>query len=159
VIRAPSDDPDRRWMEEAIHEAVAAGARGEVPVGAIVVLDERVLARAGNASIAEHDPSGHAEMRALRAAGIALANYRLAGTTLYVTVEPCVMCIGAALHARVARLVYGCADPKAGAAGSLFDLTADPRLNHRIAVTAGVGETRCRALLQDFFRARRQATD
>jgi tRNA(adenine34) deaminase len=142
-------------MEEAIREATAAGARGEVPVGALVVLDGRTVARAGNASVAEHDPTGHAEVRALRAAAFAVANYRLTGAVLYVTVEPCVMCMGAALHARVARLVYGCADPKGGAAGSLFDLTADARLNHRIAVTAGVGEEACRALVQEFFRTRR----
>jgi tRNA(adenine34) deaminase len=149
---------DRRWMEEAIREATAAGARGEVPVGALVVLDGRVVGRAGNASVAEHDPTGHAEVRALRAAALAVANYRLTGAVLYVTVEPCVMCMGAALHARVARLVYGCADPKGGAAGSLFDLAADPRLNHRIAVTPGVGEAACRALVQEFFRTRRAAT-
>jgi tRNA(adenine34) deaminase len=142
-------------MEEAIREAAAAGARGEVPIGAVVVADDRVLARAGNASIAEHDPTAHAEVRALRAAARAAGNHRLPATTLYVTVEPCVMCMGAALHARVAHLVYGCADPKGGAAGSLFDLSGDRRLNHRIAVTAGVSEDACRALLQEFFRTRR----
>jgi len=142
-------------MEEAIREATAAGARGEVPVGAAVVIDERLVASAGNASIAEHDPTGHAEIRALRAAATAMGNYRLTGAVLYVTVEPCVMCMGAALHARVARLVYGCADSKGGAAGSLFDLAADPRLNHRIAVMAGVAEDACRELMRDFFRARR----
>jgi tRNA(Arg) A34 adenosine deaminase TadA len=142
-------------MDAAIREAVAAGARGEVPVGALVVLDGRELARAGNDSIATSDPTGHAEIRALRAAARHVGNYRLPGATLYVTVEPCAMCVGAALHARVGRLVYGCADPKGGAAGSVVDLCADPRLNHRIAVTAGVAENDCRALLQDFFRARR----
>ena len=142
-------------MEEAIREAAAAGARGEVPIGAVVVADDRVLARAGNASIAEHDPTAHAEVRALRAAARVAGNHRLPATTLYVTVEPCVMCMGAALHARVAHLVYGCADPKGGAAGSLFDLSGDRRLNHRIAVTAGVSEDACRALLQEFFRTRR----
>ena len=142
-------------MDEAIAEAVAAGARGEVPIGAVVVLAGAVIARAGNASGAERDPTGHAEVRALRAAGSAVANYRLTGAVLYVTVEPCVMCMGAALHARIARLVYGCADPKGGAAGSLFDLAGDRRLNHRITVTAGVGVEACRALVQDFFRTRR----
>ena len=142
-------------MGEAVREATAAGERGEVPVGAVVVLDDRVVGCAGNASVAEHDPTGHAEVRALRAAAHAIRNYRLPGATLYVTVEPCAMCMGAALHARIARLVYGCADPKGGAAGSLFDLANDARLNHRIAVTAGVAEERCRALVQDFFRARR----
>ena len=142
-------------MDEAIREAAAAGARGEVPIGAIVVVGGRVLARAGNASVAEHDPTAHAEVLALRAAAHAISNHRLCTATLYVTVEPCVMCMGAALHARVARLVYGCADPKGGAAGSLFDLARDPRFNHRVAVTAGVAEDTCRDLLQEFFRARR----
>ena len=151
----PLLDADRRWMDEAIREAAAAGARGEVPIGAVVVLGDHVLARAGNASVAEHDPTAHAEVRALRTAAQAARNHRLSKTTLYVTVEPCVMCMGAALHARVARLVYGCADPKGGAAGSLFDLAGDRRLNHRIAVTAGVAEDACRALLREFFRTRR----
>ena len=149
------DEVDQRWMRAALDEARAAGARGEVPVGALVVLDEQLLARAGNASIAEHDPTGHAEVRALRAAAARTRNYRRPGAVLYVTVEPCVMCMGAALHARVARLVYGCPDPKGGAAGSVVDLAGEPRLNHRIAVHAGVLGAESRALLQDFFRARR----
>jgi len=149
------DEVDQRWMRAALDDARAAGARGEVPVGALVVLDEQLLARAGNASIAEHDPTGHAEVRALRAAAARTRNYRLPGAVLYVTVEPCVMCMGAALHARVARLVYGCPDPKGGAAGSVVDLAGEPRLNHRIAVHAGVLGAESRALLQDFFRARR----
>jgi tRNA(adenine34) deaminase len=142
-------------MEEAIAEAVAAEARGEVPIGAVVVRDGRLLARAGNVTIAEHDPAGHAEIVALRAAAKEALNHRLAGATLYVTVEPCAMCLGAAIQARVARLVYGCADPKGGAAGSVFDLASHARLNHRIAITSGVAEERCRDLLQAFFRARR----
>jgi len=149
------DEVDQRWMRAALDDARAAGARGEVPVGALVVLDEQLLAHAGNASIAEHDPTGHAEVRALRAAAARTRNYRLPGAVLYVTVEPCVMCMGAALHARVARLVYGCPDPKGGAAGSVVDLAGEPRLNHRIAVHAGVLGAESRALLQDFFRARR----
>jgi tRNA(adenine34) deaminase len=144
-------------MAEALAEARAAGAAGEVPVGAVLVRDGTLLARAANASITTHDPTGHAEIRALRAAAHAAGNYRLPGTTLYVTVEPCVMCMGAALHARVARVVYGCADPKGGAAATLYTLGDDPRLNHRIAVTAGVEEGACRALVQAFFRARRVA--
>jgi tRNA(adenine34) deaminase len=126
-------------------------------VGAVVVRDDQLLARAGNASIVGHDPAGHAEVIALREAARAARNYRLTGVTLYVTIEPCLMCVGAALHARVGRLVYGCADPKGGAAGSLYDATADRRLNHRIAVVRGVEEEACRALLQQFFRARRRA--
>ncbi len=142
-------------MRQALREAVRAGQVGEVPVGAVVVSDGRRLARAGNGSIAAHDPTAHAEVRALRAAGRRTGNYRLPGATLYVTVEPCAMCMGAALQARVARLVYGCADPKGGAAGSLYDLGSDPRLNHAIVVQAGVEADPARDLLQDFFRARR----
>jgi tRNA(Arg) A34 adenosine deaminase TadA len=151
----PAPGIDRRWMDEALREAGAAGNRGEVPVGAVVVMDGRSIAAAGNASIAHHDPTAHAEVLALRAAGTSVRNYRLAGATLYVTVEPCLMCMGAIVHARIARLVYGCMDPKAGAAGSQFDLGADPRLNHVVAITSGIAEGECRALLQDFFRARR----
>lgn len=142
-------------MAQALAAARAAGRRGEVPVGAVVVRDGVRLARAGNASIARHDPSAHAELQALRAAGRMVRNYRLPGAVLYVTVEPCAMCMGAALHARIARLVYGCADPKAGAAGSVLDLSDDARLNHRMTVTAGVGEAECRTLMREFFRARR----
>ena len=143
-------------MEEALREARTAGAGGEVPVGAVVVLGGRLVARAGNTTIRERDPTGHAEVVALRAAARAVDNHRLPGAVVYVTVEPCAMCMGAAIQARIARLVYGCADPKGGAAGTLFDLASDPRLNHRIAVTAGVAEAECRAVLQDFFRARRR---
>jgi len=143
-------------MEEALREARTAGAGGEVPVGAVVVLGGRLVARSGNTTIRDHDPTGHAEMGALRAAARAVDNHRLPGAVVYVTVEPCAMCMGAAIQARIARLVYGCADPKGGAAGTLFDLASDPRLNHRIAVTAGVAEAECRAVLQDFFRARRK---
>jgi len=143
-------------MEEALREARTAGAGGEVPVGAVVVLGGRLVARAGNTTIRDRDPTGHAEMVALRAAARAVDNHRLPGAVVYVTVEPCAMCMGAAIQARIARLVYGCADPKGGAAGTLFDLASDPRLNHRIAVTPGVAEAECRAVLQDFFRARRQ---
>ena len=124
-------------------------------MGAVVVSAGQRLARAGNRSIAAHDPTGHAEVRALRTAARRTGNYRLLGATLYVTVEPCAMCMGAAIQARVARLVYGCADPKAGAAGSLYDLAADGRLNHVIVVQAGVEADLARTLLQDFFRSRR----
>ena len=143
------------WMARALAEAERAGANGEVPIGAVVVRDGALVAAAGNAPIAECDPTAHAEVLALRAAARTAGNYRLPGAVLYVTVEPCAMCIGAALQARIATLVFGCADPKAGAAGSLYDLTQDPRLNHRIAVVRGVAEDRCRALLQGFFAARR----
>lgn len=142
-------------MTVALDEAARAGDAGEVPIGAVVVRDGRLLAAAGNAPIADVDPTAHAEIRALRAAARAAGNYRLPGATLYATVEPCAMCIGAALHARVAALVFGCDDPKAGAAGSLFDLTQDARLNHRIAVVRGVEAERSRELLRTFFAARR----
>lgn len=148
-------EADRRWMLDALVEARGAGARGEVPIGAVVVRDGGALGQGGNATIAACDPSAHAEVVALRQAARRAGNHRLPGVTLYVTVEPCAMCIGAALQARIARLVFGCVDPKAGAAGSLFDLAADPRLNHRIAVTAGVEADAARELLQSFFRARR----
>ncbi len=144
-----------RWMEGALREAERAAQAGEVPIGAIVVRDDQVVAAAANAPIALCDPTAHAEVRALRAAGAVLGNYRLPDCALYVTVEPCAMCAGAAVLARVHTLVYGCADPKAGAAGSIFDVVRDPRLNHRMAVVAGVEEARCRALLRTFFAARR----
>ncbi len=143
------------WMAVALAEAEHAGATGEVPIGAVVVRDGVRLAAAGNAPIAGCDPTAHAEVLALRAAAQAAGNYRLPGAVLYVTVEPCAMCVGAALQARIATLVFGCHDPKAGAAGSLYDLTQDARLNHRIAVVRGIAEAHCRRLLQTFFAARR----
>jgi tRNA(adenine34) deaminase len=148
-----TDDP--RWMAEALAAARDAGAAGEVPVGAVVVRDGRLLARAGNAPIASVDPTAHAEVLALRQAADRAGNYRLPGSTLYVTLEPCAMCVGAALQARVARLVFGCRDPKSGAAGSVVDLTDRAGLNHRIAVTQGVESASAAALLQAFFRQRR----
>lgn len=146
---------DEHWMSMALAEARQAGAAGEVPIGAVVVREGRVLGAAGNASVARSDPTGHAEILALRAAGRAAGNYRLPGAVLYVTVEPCAMCAGAALWARVARLVFGCRDPKAGAAGSVVDLTNEPRFNHRLACTSGVQAAESATLLQAFFRARR----
>jgi tRNA(adenine34) deaminase len=146
---------DERWMERALCEARGAGTRGEVPVGAVVVREGRLLAAAGNASIASCDPTAHAEICALREAARQAGSYRLPGAVLYVTLEPCAMCMGAALTARLARLVFGCRDPKAGAAGSIVDLTDDPRLNHRLTCTDGVGAADAAALLQDFFRVRR----
>ena len=144
-----------RWMAVAIQEAEQAAAAGEVPIGAAVVQDDRLIAAAANAPIATCDPTAHAEVLALRGAARALGNYRLTGCDLYVTVEPCAMCVGAALQARIRALVFGCADPKAGAVGSLYNLADDPRLNHRIAVTSGIEEERCRRLLQAFFAVRR----
>jgi tRNA(adenine34) deaminase len=143
-------------MGLALAQARLALAAGEVPVGAVVVGDNgEILAAAHNAPIAFHDPTAHAEILALRQAAAKVGNYRLPGATLYVTIEPCLMCVGAAIQARVRRLVFGAADPKAGACVSLYTVPEDPRLNHRIEVTGGVREAECRELLQEFFRARR----
>jgi len=144
------------FMQAAITEAQAAEAAGEVPVGAIVVSpDGEIVARGHNRVIRDHDPSGHAEMVALRAAGVALENYRLTGCSLYVTLEPCAMCAGAILHARIARLVYAALDPKAGACGSALEVMNHPKLNHRCEVLQGVLAEKCSTLLQAFFRSRR----
>ena len=148
---------DGRWMLEALREAERAGRRGEVPVGAVVVGAGRVLGRAGNAIEATQDPTAHAEMLALRQAAAALGTRRLLATTLYVTLEPCAMCAGAAVLARVPRLVFGAADPKAGACGSLRNVAEDPRLNHRCQVRGGVLEQECAELLKGFFTALRAA--
>jgi tRNA(adenine34) deaminase len=143
-------------MREALAEARAAAALGEVPVGAVVVgADGALLGRGGNRREREHDPTAHAELIALRRAARARASWRLEGATLYVTLEPCAMCAGALVLARVARLVFGAADPKAGFCGSLGDLPRDPRLNHRLEVAGGVLAEECSALLRDFFAARR----
>jgi tRNA(adenine34) deaminase len=146
---------DEHWMGLALEEAARAAEAGEVPVGAVVVLDGRLLARGHNAPITRQDPTAHAEIVALRAAAREAGNYRLGGATLYVTIEPCAMCCGAALQARIARLVYGGDDPKAGAVRSVHRLLDDARLNHRVEVTAGVRAEECGARLRDFFRARR----
>jgi tRNA(adenine34) deaminase len=147
---------DERFMREALEEAGRGAAAGEVPVGAIVVMDGAIVSRAHNAPIALADPTAHAEVRALRAAGEKRGNYRLGGATLYATVEPCVMCCGAALHARVARVVYGVRDPKAGAVESLYRLLDDTRLNHRAATTGGVLADEAARLLSAFFETKRR---
>ena len=147
---------DVEHMRAALRAARAAGERGEVPIGAVLVGPVgEVLATASNAPIATHDPTAHAEILALRAAGEKVGNYRLPGTTLYVTLEPCAMCASALVHARVARLVYAAADPKAGACGSVMDLARDARANHRIDVIEGVLAAEASALLKEFFRERR----
>lgn len=146
---------DAVWMAEALEEAGRAGEADEVPVGAVVVLDERIIARGHNETITACDPTSHAEMVALRQAARSLGSHRLIGVTLYVTLEPCAMCVGAMIQARIERLVFGCRDPKAGAVVSLYGLASDERLNHRIPFHEGVREAECRALLQSFFRARR----
>ncbi len=149
------DQADFTMMERALELARQGGERGEVPVGALVVLGGEVIAGAYNQPISRRDPSAHAEMLALRAAARVLENYRLPECTLYVTLEPCMMCAGAIVHARVKRLVYGAADPKTGACGGRFDLLEHPAHNHRTAVTAGVMAAECGALLKAFFAVRR----
>ncbi|MEF8792909.1 tRNA adenosine(34) deaminase TadA [Thiohalorhabdus sp.] len=151
------DEPaaDRHWMERALAEARRAGEAGEVPVGAAVVHQGELLAAAGNAPWGSHDPTGHAEIRALRRAAAEVGNYRLPEATLYVTLEPCLMCVGAMVHARVARLVYGASDPKSGAAESVVAGFALPGLNHHPDVIGGVLAGQCGELLRGFFRARR----
>jgi tRNA(adenine34) deaminase len=143
------------WMREALALARAAGERGEVPVGAVAVLEDRVVGRGANAREAANDPTAHAELLALREAARTLGRWRLAGVTLFVTLEPCAMCAGAMVLARIDRLVYGASDPKAGAAGSLMDLSADARLNHRFPVERGLLAEEAGELLRAFFRARR----
>lgn len=147
---------DNYWMRKALLLAEKAEAQGEVPVGALIVFDDEVIAEGYNNPITTHDPTSHAEIEAIRSAGVSLKNYRLSGATLYVTLEPCVMCAGAIIHARIGRLVYGAKDPKAGAAGSLFDLLPpDNRFNHKLEVTSGVMSLQCSAQLSSFFKRRR----
>jgi len=148
-------DADFEFVRQAIEEARAAAATGEVPIGAVMTHEGKIIARAGNRTIRDGDPTAHAEMVVLREASRVLRNYRLAGTTLYVTVEPCSMCAGAMIQARIPRLVYGCDDPKGGAVRSCFEILSDPRLNHQVDVTSGVLATDCAVLLQSFFAARR----
>ncbi len=153
------DDPaasDTAFMAQALAIARAAGERGEVPVGAVVVRDGAVIGRGGNAPILQSDPTAHAEIAALRDAARVLGNYRLPGCTLYVTLEPCAMCAGAIMHARISRLVFGASDPKTGACGSVVDLFAEPRLNHHAVVAGGVAAEASARLLGDFFAARRR---
>jgi len=146
---------DSDYMRLALAAAAAARARGEVPVGAVLVRGAEVIATGSNAPIATHDPTAHAEVQALRAGGEALGSYRLTDTTLYVTLEPCVMCAAAIVHARVRRLVFGAWDPRAGAAGSITDVFALPQLNHRVDVFGGVLLEECGRVLQEFFADRR----
>jgi len=146
---------DARWMQLALAEAELARAAGEVPVGAVLVKNGELIATGRNAPVGRIDPSAHAEINALRAGALALGNYRLDGCTLFVTLEPCAMCAGAMLHARLDRVVFGAADPKTGAAGSVLDLFAEPRLNHQTRLRGGVLESECADMLTSFFRERR----
>jgi tRNA(adenine34) deaminase len=149
------DAQDLHFMQRAIELAREAEAAGEVPVGAVIVRDGSIIAEGWNRPIGTRDPTAHAEMVALRAAAAGSDSYRLTGTTLYVTLEPCAMCAGAMVHARVQRLVFAATDPRAGAAGSVFNIVQHPALNHRVDCTAGVCAEECAALLRGFFASRR----
>ena len=151
------DNTHEEMMRMALAEAEKAGQNQEVPVGAVLVSAAgELLAKAYNQTIGRADPTGHAEILAMRAAAQKIKNYRLLNTTLYVTVEPCVMCMGAIIHARVARVVYGAPDPKWGALGSIYDFAAEKKFNHHPEIVAGICENRCRQVIQEFFRAKRQ---
>jgi tRNA(adenine34) deaminase len=147
---------DAVWMEQALEQAALAGAAGEVPVGAIVIKDGQIIGRGHNRNLLENDPTAHAEIVALRQAAARMGNHRLTGCVMVATIEPCAMCAGALVHARISRLVYGASDPKAGAAGSVLQVINHPGLNHRMEITAGVLAGRCSEVLQRFFRERRQ---
>jgi len=147
--------PDEFWMEEALREGVRAQAAGEVPIGAVVVHEGRILGRGSNRPISSNDPTAHAEIIAMREAGQALGNYRLADCDLFVTMEPCAMCAGAMVHARIRRLIYGATDPKAGAVESVMRVLDNASLNHQIEVKKGVLAGRCMELVQAFFRDKR----
>ena len=152
-----NEGSDAEFMTAAIALAGEASAAGEVPVGAVVVKGGKIIGAGFNAPISRHDPSAHAEIQTLRAAATTLGNYRLAGCTLFVTLEPCAMCAGAIMHARIERLVFGAADPKTGACGSVVNLFAEARLNHHTVVQAGLMAQQCGELLTNFFRQRRAA--
>lgn len=147
--------PDEEFMRLALEQARCADALGEVPVGAVVVFDSQIIGAGFNQSIALEDPTAHAEIVAIREAADSVGNYRLTGATLYTTIEPCLMCAGAIIHARLSRVVYGADDPKAGAVRSLFEILDDPRLNHQVEVSSEVLADQCRQILQEFFRRRR----
>lgn len=150
-----SPEADMRFMREALAQAHLAEVAGEVPVGAVVVKDGVIVGRGYNAPISRHDPTSHAEVAALRDAARHIGNYRLTGCELFVTLEPCVMCVGAMFHARVARVVYGAKEPKTGAAGSVFNLFTETRLNHHARIEGGLLEEECGRLLSEFFARRR----
>jgi tRNA(adenine34) deaminase len=149
-----SDEP---WMEEALRGAQRAAAAGEVPVGAVVICEEKVVGRGGNRNVADNDPTAHAEIVALRQAARDIGNHRLPDCEMFVTIEPCAMCAGALVHARLRRLVYGADDPKAGAVRSVLQVLNHPRLNHQMQVTSGVLAARCADLVQSFFAEKRKA--
>ena len=147
---------DEKWMQYAIIEANIAKDKGEVPVGSIIVKNNQIIAKAHNSPISKNDPTAHAEIEVLRKAGKKLLNYRLPKTTLYVTLEPCAMCLGAMIHARIERVVFGASDPKSGVCGSTIDLSSESIFNHQISVSGGVLEHECKNILQSFFKLRRK---
>jgi tRNA(adenine34) deaminase len=147
---------DLHFMLQAMKFAAAAATNGEVPVGAVLVQNNNIIANGSNSPITDNDPTAHAEINALRCGGKNVKNYRLPGSTLYVTLEPCIMCMGAIIHARIQRLVFGACDPKGGAAVSCYQIGSDALLNHHIAITGGICEQECATLLKDFFRKKRQ---
>jgi tRNA(adenine34) deaminase len=149
---------DLFWMQRALELALKAESLGEVPIGAVLVKDDQILGEGYNSPISKHDPTAHAEIMALREAANRIGNYRLLNTTLYVTVEPCVMCAGALVHARVKEVVFGATEPRTGAAGSIFDILQSSKLNHQVAVRGGVLAQECADLLQQFFKLRRGST-
>jgi tRNA(adenine34) deaminase len=151
-------EEDAAWMERALEQAELAAVAGEVPVGALVIKDGKIIGQGHNRNLLDNDPTAHAEIVALRQAAARLGNHRLIGCTMVATIEPCSMCAGALIHARIARLVYGASDPKAGAAGSLLQVLNHPELNHKTEVTAGVLADKCSEILQKFFRQKRHQT-
>lgn len=153
-----TDSLDIFWMQRALELARKAQELGEVPIGAVLVRDDQIIGEGFNAPISQQDPTAHAEIMALRDAARRIGNYRLLNTTLYVTIEPCTMCAGALIHARVAQLVYGASEPRSGAAGSIFDILQSASLNHRVEVRHGVLAEECAELMQAFFRTRRGGT-
>jgi len=155
AVNMPSRE-DAAWMGLALEQAALAAAAGEVPVGALVIKEGEIVGRGHNRNLLDDDPTAHAEIVALRQAAARLGNHRLTGCIMVATIEPCAMCAGALIHARVARLVYGASDPKAGAAGSVLQVINHPGLNHRMEVTAGVLSSECSEILQEFFRRKRQ---
>lgn len=154
-VRVAIDNQDEYWMQQALILAQRAQDEGEVPVGALLVLDGKAIGEGWNRPIGRHDPTAHAEIMALRQGGQVLQNYRLLNATLYVTLEPCVMCAGAMVHSRIGRLVYGADDVKTGAAGSLIDILRHPGMNHQVEIVSGVLATECSAMLSAFFKQRR----
>ena len=154
---ATDDINDQKWMTKALALAKEAANHGEVPVGAVLVKDDSLIAEGSNSPIKDNDPTAHAEITALRRGAKELNNYRLPGTTLYVTLEPCIMCMGAIIHARIERLVIGATDPKSGAVFSVYNIGNDNLLNHSIIINKGICENECRELLKSFFKSRREA--